>query len=175
MIHTAAQPSHDWAAREPLTDFTVHANGTLVLLESVQIHCPNSVFAFTSTNKLYGDTPNFLPFIEQEIRWELDESHIYFQDGIDETISIDRSNHCLFGASKVAADILVQKYGRYFGMKTSTFRWGFLTGPAHSVAKLHELLAYLVKCVVSGNSNIIYGYNGKQVRGKILVSNSTIV
>ncbi|MBD1852269.1 NAD-dependent epimerase/dehydratase family protein [Cyanobacteria bacterium FACHB-502] len=166
IIHTAAQPSHDWAASEPHTDFTVNANGTLVLLEATRQYCPNAVFIFTSTNKVYGDTPNFLPLIEQETRWEIAEDHPYFI-GIDESMSIDQSKHSLFGASKVAADVLVQEYGRYFDMKTASFRGGCLTGPAHSGAKLHGFLAYLMKCTVTGETYTIFGYQGKQVRDNI--------
>jgi CDP-paratose 2-epimerase len=167
VVHTAAQPSHDWAAREPLTDFSVNATGTLVLLEAVRLHCPDAVFIFTSTNKVYGDTPNRLPLIELPTRWEVDSSHPYHEYGIDERMSIDDSKHSLFGASKVAADVLVQEYGRYFGMKTATFRGGCLTGPAHSGAELHGFLAYLVKCVVTGRRYTVYGYKGKQVRDNI--------
>jgi CDP-paratose 2-epimerase len=167
IIHTAAQPSHDWAAKEPFTDFTVNANGTLNLLEMTRLHCPEAVFIFTSTNKVYGDTPNFLPLIEKETRWEIDENHPYFKDGIDELMSIDHSKHSLFGASKVAADILVQEYGRYFGMKTGVFRGGCLTGPNHSGAQLHGFLAYLMKCAITGNHYTIFGYKGKQVRDNI--------
>lgn len=121
IIHTAAQPSHDWAAKAPYIDFTVNANGTLVLLENTRQHCPEAVFIFCSTNKVYGDTPNSLPLVEQELRWEIQESHFYSQ-GIDETMSIDNSKHSLFGASKVAGDVLVQEYGRYFNLKTACFR-----------------------------------------------------
>lgn len=167
VVHTAAQPSHDWAAREPLTDFTVNANGTLVLLEATRQHCPDAVFIFTSTNKVYGDTPNELPLIEQATRWELDPAHPFARHGIDETMSIDQSKHSLFGASKVAADVLVQEYGRYFGMRTGTFRGGCLTGPAHSGAELHGFLAWLAKCAVLGKPYTIYGYKGKQVRDNI--------
>ncbi len=167
VIHTAAQPSHDWAAREPLTDFTVNANGTLVMLEAVRKYCPDAAFVFTSTNKVYGDTPNFLPLIETETRWECDKSHPYSEHGIDESMSIDNCKHSLFGASKVAADVLAQEYGRYFGMKTGIFRGGCLTGPAHSGAELHGFLAYLVKCVVTGRPYTIFGYKGKQVRDNI--------
>lgn len=166
IIHTAAQPSHDWAAKEPFVDFTINANGTLNLLEATRQHCPEAVFIFTSTNKVYGDTPNRLPLIETELRWEIDESHPY-QKGIDEQMSIDHTKHSLFGASKVAADVLVQEYGRYFGMKTACFRGGCLTGPAHSGAELHGFLAYLVKCAVIGRSYTIFGYKGKQVRDNI--------
>lgn len=166
VIHTAAQPSHDWAAREPLTDFGVNANGTLNLLELTRRHCPKAVFIFTSTNKVYGDLPNQLPLVEQSTRWELSENHP-FSDGIDETMSIDQSTHSLFGASKVAADILVQEYGRYFKMNTASFRGGCLTGPNHSGAVLHGFLAYLMKCAVTGEKYTIYGYKGKQVRDNI--------
>jgi CDP-paratose 2-epimerase len=167
VVHTAAQPSHDWAAREPFTDFTVNANGTLTMLEATRLHCPDAAFIFTSTNKVYGDTPNDLPLVEHETRWELDPSHPYGAHGIDETMTIDRSKHSLFGASKVAADILAQEYGRYFGLKTGTFRGGCLTGPAHSGTELHGFLAYLVKCAVTSRTYTIYGYKGKQVRDNI--------
>jgi len=167
IVHTAAQPSHDWAAREPFMDFTVNANGTLVMLEMTRKYCPEAVFIFTSTNKVYGDNPNFLPLIETETRWEIEESHSYFAQGIDENMSIDHTKHSLFGASKVAADVLVQEYGRYFGMKTGVFRGGCLTGPNHSGAQLHGFLAYLMKCAISGTPYTIFGYNGKQVRDNI--------
>jgi len=167
VVHTAAQPSHDWAAREPFTDFTVNANGTLVMLEAARQHCPDATFIFTSTNKVYGDTPNALPLVERETRWEVEPAHPFAEHGIDETMSIDHSKHSLFGASKVAADVLAQEYARYFGMKTATFRGGCLTGPAHSGAELHGFLAYLVKCVVTGRPYTIYGYKGKQVRDNI--------
>jgi CDP-paratose 2-epimerase len=167
VVHAAAQPSHDWAAREPFTDFTVNANGTLVMLESTRQYCPDATFIFTSTNKVYGDVPNSLPLVEQETRWEIAASHDYFEHGIDESMSIDQSKHSLFGASKVAADVLAQEYGRYFELKTGTFRGGCLTGPAHSGAELHGFLAYLVKCAVSGKPYTIYGYKGKQVRDNI--------
>lgn len=167
VIHTAAQPSHDWAAKEPFTDFTVNANGTLNLLEAVRQNCPEAVFIFTSTNKVYGDTPNFLPLVELEDRWEIDDKHPYFQKGIDEKMSIDNTKHSLFGASKVAADVLVQEYGKYFGMKTGIFRGGCLTGPNHSGAQLHGFLAYLMKCAVTKIQYTIFGYKGKQVRDNI--------
>ncbi len=167
VIHTAAQPSHDWAAKEPFTDFTVNANGTLNLLEMTRLHCPQAVFIFTSTNKVYGDTPNFLPLVEQETRWELDEKHPWFTHGIDETMSIDQSKHSIFGASKVAADVMVQEYGRYFEMKTACFRGGCLTGPDHSGAQLHGFLAYLMKCAITGDRYTVFGYKGKQVRDNI--------
>jgi CDP-paratose 2-epimerase len=167
IIHTAAQPSHDWAAREPFMDFTVNANGTLVMLEMTRLHCPDAVFIFTSTNKVYGDNPNYLPLVEKDTRWEIAEDHSYFEYGIDEQMSIDHTKHSLFGASKVAADVLVQEYGRYFGMKTGTFRGGCLTGPNHSGAQLHGFLAYLMKCAITKNRYTIFGYKGKQVRDNI--------
>ncbi len=167
VVHTAAQPSHDWAAREPLTDFTVNANGTLVLLEAARKHAPDAVFIFTSTNKVYGDAPNELPLVEQPTRWELDPKHPFAEHGIDESLRIDQSKHSLFGASKAAADLMVQEYGRYFGLKTAVFRGGCLTGPAHSGAELHGFLAYLAKCVVTGRPYTVYGYKGKQVRDNI--------
>ena len=131
VIHAAAQPSHDWAANDPVTDFTVNANGTSVLLEAARNHAPEAVFIFMSTNKVYGDRPNRLPLVELDTRWEIDPEHEY-ADGIPETMSIDGTLHSLFGASKVAADMLVQEYGRYFGMRTACFRGGCLTGPNHS-------------------------------------------
>ena len=167
VIHTAAQPSHDWAAREPITDFTVNANGTLNLLEATRRCCPDAAFIFTSTNKVYGDAPNELPLVEGETRWEIDTTHPYHAFGIDENLRIDQCKHSLFGASKVAGDILVQEYGRYFGLKTAAFRGGCLTGPAHSAAELHGFLGYLVKCVVTSRSYTIFGYKGKQVRDNI--------
>ena len=167
VIHTAAQPSHDWAANEPLTDFSINANGTMNLLEASRQYCNNTVFIFTSTNKVYGDSPNCLPIVELDERWELDSSHPYHKYGIDESMSIDKSKHSLFGASKLAADILVQEYGRYFGMKTAVFRGGCLTGPAHKGAELHGFLAYLIHCAVRKQPYTIFGYKGKQVRDNI--------
>jgi len=167
VLHTAAQPSHDWAANEPLTDFTVNANGTLNLLELTRLYCPEAVFIFTSTNKVYGDAPNRLPLEELEFRWELSEEHTYFKHGIDESMSIDATLHSLFGASKVAADVMVQEYGRYFDMKTACFRGGCLTGPGHAGAELHGFLAYLAKCALTGKRYTVFGYNGKQVRDNI--------
>jgi len=166
IIHTAAQPSHDWAAKEPFTDFTVNANGTLVLLENFRKYCPEAVFIYTSTNKVYGDRPNELPLVELEKRYELPKEHPYYR-GIDESMSVDYCKHSLFGASKLAGDILVQEYGRYFGLKTGVFRGGCLTGPAHSGTELHGFLAYLIKCAASGREYAIFGYNGKQVRDNI--------
>jgi CDP-paratose 2-epimerase len=166
VVHTAAQPSHDWAARDPQTDFTINAGGTLTLLECVRRYSPDAVFIFTSTNKVYGDTPNRLPFAELATRWELDESHPSY-GGIDEQMSIDASTHSIFGASKTAADLMTQEYGRYFGLKTGCFRGGCLTGPNHSGAELHGFLAYLLKCAANGIPYTVFGYKGKQVRDNI--------
>ena len=166
VIHSAAQPSHDWAAREPHTDFTINANGTLNLLEATRQYAPDAVFIFTSTNKVYGDTPNRLPLREKATRWEIDPTHTY-ANGIREDMSIDQSLHSLFGASKVAADVLVQEYGRYFDLRTACFRGGCLTGPNHSGAQLHGFLAYLMKCTMSGQPYTVFGYKGKQVRDNI--------
>jgi CDP-paratose 2-epimerase len=166
VIHTAAQPSHDWAARDPHVDFSVNAVGTLNMLEATRQHCPDAPFIFTSTNKVYGDTPNRLPLIELDTRWEIDPTHEYWV-GIDERMSIDQTLHSLFGASKVSADVLVQEYGRYFGMKTACFRGGCLTGPNHSGTQLHGFLAYLMRCTVTGRPYTVFGYKGKQVRDNI--------
>jgi CDP-paratose 2-epimerase len=167
VIHAAAQPSHDWAAKEPFTDFTINANGTLNLLECTRQFCEEAVFIFTSTNKVYGDNPNFLPLVELATRYELDKSHPYYKNGIDESMSLDHTKHSLFGASKVAADILVQEYGRYFGLKTGIFRGGCLTGPNHSGAQLHGFLSYLMKCAITSQPYTVFGYKGKQVRDNI--------
>src|SRR6185437_9789215 len=167
ILHTAAQPSHDWAAKEPFTDFTVNANGTLNMLEMNRLHCPEAVFIFTSTNKVYGDNPNFLPLVELETRYEISESHPYYKNGIDELMSIDQTKHSLFGASKASADLLVQEYGRYFQMPTCCLRGGCLTGPDHAGVELHGFLSYLIKCNVEGREYRIYGYQGKQVRDNI--------
>jgi len=167
VLHTAAQPSHDWAAKEPFTDFEINANGTLNLLELSRQYCPQAVFIFTSTNKVYGDSPNQLPLVELEERWEVSPDHSYYKNGIDESMSIDQSKHSLFGASKLAADVLVQEYGRYFGMNTGVFRGGCLTGPNHSGAQLHGFLSYLMKCAITGDQYTIFGYKGKQVRDNI--------
>jgi CDP-paratose 2-epimerase len=166
VVHTAAQPSHDWAATDPTTDFTVNANGTANMLESTWRSSQDAVCIFTSTNKVYGDTPNRLPLIELEKRWEIDPAHEY-AGGIKEDMSIDSTLHSLFGASKVAADILVQEYGRYFGMKTACFRGGCLTGPNHAGTALHGFLAYLMKCAATGQPYTVNGYQGKQVRDNI--------
>jgi CDP-paratose 2-epimerase len=166
IVHTAAQPSHDWAASDPQADFGINANGTLNLLEATRQHCPDATFVFTSTNKVYGDTPNRLPLEELETRVELPRDHPYF-DGIDTTMSIDTTLHSLFGTSKAAADLLVQEYGRYFGMPTVCFRAGCLTGPNHAGAQLHGFLAYLLKCIVTGERYTVFGYDGKQVRDNL--------
>lgn len=167
VIHTAAQPSHDWAARAPLTDFSVNALGTVHLLEATRQHCQQAAFIFTSTNKVYGDRPNGLPLIELGTRWSLPDDHPYARHGIDEAMSIDSCLHSVFGASKVAADVMAQEYGRYFGLNVGVFRGGCLTGPGHAGAELHGFLAYLVKCVVGGRPYRVFGYKGKQVRDNI--------
>ena len=166
VIHTAAQPSHDWAARAPHTDFGVNALGTLNLLEATRSHAPDAAFIFTSTNKVYGDTPNRLPLVELETRWEIAADHPYVE-GIAEDMSIDQTVHSLFGASKLSADVMVQEYGRYFGMPTVCFRGGCLTGPNHSGTHLHGFLAYLAKCVTTGTPYTVCGYKSKQVRDNI--------
>ncbi|MBU1727414.1 MAG: NAD-dependent epimerase/dehydratase family protein [Candidatus Omnitrophica bacterium] len=166
IVHAAAQPSHDWAAIEPKTDFTVNALGTIELLEVFRKFCPKAVFIFTSTNKVYGDRPNSLPLVELEKRFELPQDHQYYK-GIDESMSIDNCLHSVFGASKVAADVMTQEYGRYFGLKTAIFRGGCLTGPAHSGAELHGFLSYLVRCAITGRKYKVYGYKAKQVRDNI--------
>lgn len=167
VIHTAAQPSHDWAAKEPLTDFGVNAMGTMNLLELTRLYCPKATFIFTSTNKVYGDTPNKSPYIqERESRWECVDD-LGNTTSIDETMSIDNTKHSVFGASKVAADIMCQEYGKYFGMNVGIFRGGCLTGPNHAGAELHGFLSYLVKCIVNNKPYTIFGYKGKQVRDNI--------
>jgi len=165
VVHTAAQPSHDLAASRPFDDFDVNATGTLNLLEAARRACPESPFAHMSTNKVYGDRPNFIKLKELETRWDYDDSA--YKEGIAETFSIDASKHSLFGASKVAADIMVQEYGRYFGMKTCCLRGGCLTGPNHSGVELHGFLSYLVKCNLEGKKYRVFGYKGKQVRDNI--------
>jgi CDP-paratose 2-epimerase len=166
VIHTAAQPSHDWAASDPRTDFGVNAGGTLNLLEATRAQAPDATFVFCSTNKVYGDLPNSLPLVELDTRLELPEDHRYF-GGVDSSMSIDRSTHSLFGVSKTAADLLVQEYGRYFEMPTVCFRAGCLTGPDHAGARLHGFLAYLMRCTVTGEAYTVFGYGGKQVRDNL--------
>ncbi len=163
VIHTAAQPSHDWAASDPHTDFTVNANGTLNLLEATRRHKPDATFVFMSTNKVYGDRPNVLPLVELETRLELPADHEYY-GGIPTSMSIDQSLHSLFGVSKTAADLLVQEYGGYFQIPTVCFRGGCLTGPNHAGARLHGFLSYLMRCTVTGDCYAVQGYGGKQVR-----------
>lgn len=166
VIHAAAQPSHDWAAKEPLTDFDINAVGTINMLEATRQNAPDAAFIYTSTNKVYGDTPNRLPLIEQETRWEIDPTHPY-ADGITEDMSIDATLHSVFGAAKVAGDVMVQEYGRYFDMPTACFRGGTLTGPAHSAAELHGFLAYVMRCAMENRTYNVFGYKGKQVRDAI--------
>lgn len=165
IVHTAAQPSHDKAAQIPFDDFDTNAVGTLNLLEAVRQHNPEIPFIHFSTNKVYGDAPNYLPLVERETRWEFSDER--YAQGIPESFSIDQSKHSLFGASKAAADIMVQEYGRYFGMPTICLRGGCLTGPNHSGVELHGFLSYLVKCNIEGRQYTIFGYKGKQVRDNI--------
>jgi CDP-paratose 2-epimerase len=165
IIHCAAQPSHDLAARIPIEDFEVNAVGTLNLLEATRKSVPGAVFIFLSTNKVYGDAPNRIKLKELDTRWDYDDPD--YVNGIPETFSIDQSKHSLFGASKVAADILVQEYGRYFGMLTCVFRGGCLTGSSHSGAELHGFLSYFFKAAKESKTYTIYGYKGKQVRDQI--------
>ena len=165
IVHTAAQPSHDLAAKIPFDDFDTNAVGTLNLLEATRLHTPQTVFVHMSTNKVYGDAPNELSLVEHTKRWDYALPHDF--DGIAEDMRIDQSKHSLFGASKVAADIMVQEYGRYFGMKTCCLRGGCLTGPNHSGVELHGFLSYLVKCNLEGKKYSIFGYKGKQVRDNI--------
>ena len=173
VIHTAAQPSHDWAAKEPLTDFSVNATGTMNMLEVTRLNCSKATFIFTSTNKVYGDTPNYLDLVETDTRWELNKetfklNHCLGNDAsINESMSIDNTKHSVFGASKVAADVMCQEYGKYFGMNVGIFRGGCLTGPNHAGAELHGFLSYLVKCIVNDKPYTIFGYKGKQVRDNI--------
>lgn len=165
IVHTAAQPSHDRAASIPFDDFDTNAVGTLNLLEAVRNSCPESPFVHMSTNKVYGDRPNRIQLVELETRWEFADTE--YSEGIPETFSIDQSTHSLFGVSKVAADVMVQEYGRYFGMHTCCLRGGCLTGPKHSGVELHGFLSYLVKCNLEGREYRIFGYKGKQVRDNI--------
>lgn len=165
IIHCAAQPSHDLAALRPLDDFDVNAAGTVNLLEATRQLAPEAVFIFMSTNKVYGDAPNRLPLVELETRWDYADPADH--DGIKETLSIDSCLHSVFGASKVAADVMAQEYGRYFGLRTGIFRGGCLTGPSHSGVELHGFLNYLVKVAKAGETYTIFGYKGKQVRDQI--------
>jgi CDP-paratose 2-epimerase len=165
IVHAAPQPSHDLAATRPFDDFDVNASGTLNLLEATRRSAPEAVFVFMSTNKVYGDKPNSIRLKELETRWDYDDPA--YADGINETFSVDQSKYSLFGASKLAADAMVQEYGRYFGMKTCCLRGGCLTGPNHSGVELHGFLSYLIKCNLEGKLYRIYGYKGKQVRDNI--------
>ncbi len=165
IVHCAAQPSHDKARDIPILDFEVNALGTVNLLEATRLHCPQAVFVFLSTNKVYGDAPNEVPLKELETRWEY--SRPEDRDGIGENCRIDRTLHSLFGASKASADLMAQEYGRYFGMKVGVFRGGCLTGPSHSGVELHGFLSYLVKVALSGGTYTVFGYKGKQVRDNI--------
>jgi CDP-paratose 2-epimerase len=165
IVHTAAQPSHDLAASLPFEDFDVNAVGTLNLLEATRRHASEAVFVHMSTNKVYGDGPNTIPLKEEETRWDYDDAA--YANGIAEDFPIDQSTHSLFGASKVAGDIMVQEYGRYFGLKTCCLRGGCLTGPNHSGVELHGFLSYLIKCNIEGNLYRVFGYKGKQVRDNI--------
>ena len=167
IIHTAAQPSHDWAAKEPFIDYNVNTTGTLNLLEAYRKYCPNSTFVFTSTNKVYGDNPNFLPLEEKKYRFEIKKNHKYFRNGIDENMSLDQTTHSLFGVSKTSADFFVQEYGNYFNLNTVCFRGGCLTGENHSGAMLHGFLSFLVKSIVNNKNYNVFGYKGKQVRDNI--------
>ncbi len=167
VVHAAAQPSHDWAARDPATDFSVNATATLLLLEMTRRHCPAACFVFTSTNKVYGDNPNRLPLVEGPTRWEVEAGHPFHEHGIDESMSVDRCMHSVFGASKLAADVMVQEYGRYFGLNTVAFRCGCITGADHAGAELHGFLSYLVRCAVEEKPYTVFGYRGKQVRDNI--------
>jgi CDP-paratose 2-epimerase len=166
IIHSAAQPSHDWAVKNPKCDFTINALGTLNLLELTKKYCPDSVFIFVSTNKVYGDTPNHLPLKENKTRFELQRKNKFYK-GIDESMSIDQSTHSLFGVSKSYADLITQEYGRNIGLKTGIFRLGCITGGSHSGAELHGFLSYLVKANLKQIPYKIYGYKGKQVRDNI--------
>lgn len=166
IVHTAAQPSHDWAARDPLMDFEINASATLALLENFRKYCPTAVFIFTSTNKVYGDKPNSLKLMEFETRWDLTNSDPLY-NGINEKMEIDDTTHSIFGVSKCSADLMVQEYGRYFNLNTGVFRGGCLTGPMHSASQMHGFLAFVVKSILSNSKYTIFGYKGKQVRDNI--------
>jgi CDP-paratose 2-epimerase len=166
IIHTAAQPSHDWSINDPLIDYNINANGTLNLLELTRKYCKNAIFIYTSTNKVYGDNPNKLPLIEKEKRWEIIDNHEFY-NGITEKMSIDNTKHSLFGVSKLSADLMCQEYGKYFNIKTGIFRCGCLTGPKHKGVEQHGFLSYLIKTYLLNKQYKIYGYKGKQVRDNI--------
>lgn len=165
IVHAAAQPSHDKAAQIPFDDFDTNAGGTLNLLEAARQYCPEAPFVHMSTNKVYGDRPNLIPLTELDTRWDFADAA--YAGGISEDFPIDQSKHSLFGASKVAADVMVQEYGRYFGMPTCCLRGGCLTGPNHSGVELHGFLSYLIKCNLEGRKYFVFGYKGKQVRDNI--------
>lgn len=167
IVHAAAQPAHDWAATAPLVDFAVNAGSTLHLLEQTRLHCPRAVFIYVSTNKVYGDAPNLFPFVEHETRFEPESTHRYAARGIDESLSVDRCMHSLFGVSKLSADLMVQEYGRYFGLATACFRCGCITGGAHAAVEQHGFLAYVMRSAVQKIPYTIHGYQGKQVRDNI--------
>ena len=166
IIHCAAQPSHDWSATNPLLDFGINAYSTLMLLEFTRKHCPDAVFIYLSTNKVYGDTCNYFPLVEKETRYECDE----LPNGINEFLSVDQTKHSPFGVSKLSGDLYVQEYARYFGLKTGVFRCGCITGSAHAGAELHGFLAYMVRCKKEGRPYKVFGYKGKQVRDQIHAS-----
>jgi len=166
IVHTAAQPSTDWAGRDPVTDFDINAVGTLNLLHNAREHCLDAPFIHCSTNRVYGDRPNALPLLERETRWEIESGH-RFERGVTEDLSIDGSLHTIFGAAKVAADVLVQEYGRYFGLRTVCFRGGSVAGPAHSATELHGFLGYVLRCAMERRPYTIFGHGGKQVRDVI--------
>lgn len=170
VVHAAAQPSHDWAAREPLTDFAINGTGTLNVLEATRRSAPEAVFIFMSTNKVYGDRPNALPLLEQPLRWELNPQHSFFDKGIPEEMPVDQSMHSIFGVSKLAADLMVQEYARRFGMKTVCFRAGCITGANHCATELHGFLAHLVGCNLTASHYTVFGYKGKQVRDNLHAS-----
>lgn len=166
IIHAAAQPSHDWAKNNAFIDFDINARGTLNLLELTKKYCPDVPFIYLSTNKIYGDNPNYLPLVEKSSRWEIKKNHKYYK-GIDESLSIDNCTHSFFGTSKAYADLIVQEYGKNIGLKTVCFRAGCITGPNHSGAKLHGFLSYLVKTCLKNKKYTLIGYKGKQVRDNI--------
>ncbi len=167
VIHCAAQPSHDWAAKQPSLDFKTNTIGTFNMLELCRLYCPETTFIFTSTNKVYGDLPNQFQYLEKDLRYDLKKNNFFFRKGFNETLSVDNSTHSIFGANKLGADILVQEYGKYFNMKTVCFRGGCLTGSNHSGAELHGFLSYLIRCNLEKKKYFIFGYKGKQVRDNI--------
>jgi CDP-paratose 2-epimerase len=167
IIHAAAQPSHDWAAKDPILDFEVNSKGTLNLLECTRRYSPEATFIYMSTNKVYGDSPNRLNYVETPTRFSPIDESVFYAKGFDEQFSVDQSLHSLFGVNKLSADVLTQEYGRYFGIKTTCLRGGCLSGPTHKGAELHGFLSYLVKCAVNSKKYTIFGYKGKQVRDNL--------